>query len=134
MPELVPRHPRRGRRRRRGQLPYLGPANAGKPVIIAAVKGTFSGFVKQLNPALGGEHFRKVFGECFPEFENQVGAFGKLDVSTVITSRAIYDVQEGRRRRFAGGPDLPVSRYHAVCSGPTGDDAGSMCYELMTYW
>jgi len=98
------------------------------------VKGLFSGVVKQLNPALGGKHFREVFGSCFPEFDNQVGAFRELGAARVITSTSTYDVQEGRRRRFAGGADLPVSRYHAVCSSSAGDDSGSMCHELMTYW
>jgi hypothetical protein len=100
----------------------------------SAVKDVFSGFVKQLNPARGGRHFREVFGKCFPEFEYQVGAYGELGVKTVFTSTGVYDVEKGRRRRFAGGPDLPVSRYYAVCSDSAGNDAGTMCYELMTYW
>jgi len=83
---------------------------------------------------MGDQHFRKIFGKCFPEFENQVDAFRQLEVKTVVTSTGIFDVQEGRRRRFAGGADLPVSRYYSVCSDSTGDDGGSMCYELMTYW
>ena len=52
------------------------------------MKGLFSGVVKQLNPALGGKHFREVFGSCFPEFGNQVGAFRELGAATVVTARA----------------------------------------------
>lgn len=98
------------------------------------MRGVFAGHVKQLNPALGDAHFREVFAKCFPEFENQVGAHKQLGVDRVITSTGFYEVEDGRRRRFAGGSDLPVSRYHSVCADESGDDAGTMCYELMTYW
>ncbi len=101
---------------------------------LVIVKGVFSGFVKQLNPALGGAYFREVFGRCFPEFERQIGVFSQLGVTNVFTSTGLYGVESGRRRRFAGGSDLPVSRYHSVCADAAGDDAGTMCYELMTYW
>jgi hypothetical protein len=98
------------------------------------MKGVFSGLVKQLDPASGSSHFRKVFQRCFPEFEKQAGAFRQLGVDHAFTSTGFYDVEKGRRRRFAGGSDLPVSRYHTVCSDASGDDAGTLCYELMTYW
>ncbi len=98
------------------------------------MRGVFTGHVKQLNPALGDEHFREVFARCFPEFENQVDAHRALGVGRVITSTGFYEVEPGRRRRFAGGPDLPVSRYHSVCLDGSGDDSGTMCFELMTYW
>lgn len=98
------------------------------------MRGVFTGYVKQLNPALGDEHFHRVFTQCFPEFENQIGVHSNLGVDNVITSTGWYEVQEGRRRRFAGGPDLPVSRYHSVCADASGDDDGTMCFELMTYW
>lgn len=98
------------------------------------MRGVFTGHVKQLNPALGDEHFRTVFAQCFPEFENQVDVHRNLGAGTVITSTGFYEVEKGRRRRFAGGPDLPVSRYHSVCADASGDDDGTMCYELTTYW
>lgn len=98
------------------------------------MRGVFTGYVKQLNPALGDEHFHSVFAQCFPEFEAQVGVHNALGVDRVITSTGFYEVEDGRRRRFAGGPDLPVSRYHSVCASSSGDDSGTLCYELMTYW
>lgn len=98
------------------------------------MRGVFTGYVKQLNPALGDSHFREVFAKCFSEFEHQIGAHRQLGVERVITSTGFYEVEEGRRRRFAGGSDLPVSRYHSVCSSSSGHDDGTMCFELMTYW
>ena len=100
----------------------------------AGATAVFAAPVKQLRPAAGDELFRAEFARCFPEFERQVGQGTGLGVGRIVTARGVYDIEAGRRRRFAGSANLPISRYHSVCTEPGGADAGTLCSELMTYW
>jgi hypothetical protein len=98
------------------------------------MRDTFEGVIKQLDPGLAGPYFKSILARCFPEFERQKGRGKELGVRFVVTSKGMYDVQQGRRRRYSGGSVLPVSRYYSVCSTANGNDRGTLCYELMTYW
>jgi hypothetical protein len=98
------------------------------------MKGTFEGLIKQLDITLVGKHARRTVARCFPEFERQQDAGKQLDVGYIFSAHGIQAVQSGRRRRYAGGSNLPIARYYSVCSTADGNDKGTLCYELMTYW
>jgi hypothetical protein len=98
------------------------------------MRDTFTGTLKQLDVTRIGPHGRRTIGLCFPEFERQRDAGRELGVPMIVSAHGMNLVQSGRRRRFAGGPDLPIARYHSVCSDADGNDGGSLCFELMTYW
>jgi hypothetical protein len=81
---------------------------------------------------------RLVLDYCFPNFAS-LSAVAKHVVDSwkatrIVTSKGIYDPTVGRARRYAGGADLPQGRYFSLCRDASGDDGGTLCYELMSYW
>jgi hypothetical protein len=55
-------------------------------------------------------------------------------INQLFTAGGYYDLTQGRFRRYAGGKDLPGARYFALCRDASGNDGGTLCYELMSYW
>lgn len=103
--------------------------------------------LKQIDiPALEART-RQAIEECFPQFASDPsrdwhkslrahGANVQPDnpVNTAFTAGGYYDLTQGRFRRYAGGKDLPGARYFALCRDASGNDGGTLCYELMSYW
>ena len=103
--------------------------------------------LKQIDiPALEART-RQAIEECFPQFASDPsrewdkslrahGANAQPDtpISEAFTAGGYYDLTQGRFRRYAGGKDLPGARYFALCRDASGNDGGTLCYELMSYW
>jgi hypothetical protein len=82
-----------------------------------------------------GQRAQKIFDLCFPEFQSQSRIFDFLESARVMVTTSKGSLPTGGRiRRFAGDRTLPGGRYHAVCSNQSGDDGGTLVWELMSYW
>jgi len=106
---------------------------------------TLRAYLKQVNVPLLDQRLRQAVDECFPlfasdpaanlkDFLEKQGGRGEDVQPLSITAAGMYDNTQGRHRRYAGGRDLPGGRYFSVCRDETGNDGGTLCYELMSYW
>lgn len=98
---------------------------------------TFCAVLKQLNTSRLDDHSRKLLDDCFPEFtgsQKVADWLKKSGITLQVTSKGTIPSTSGRMRRYAGDSSLPGGRYFAVCHDTSGDDGGTMVWELMSYW
>jgi hypothetical protein len=106
---------------------------------------TLRAYLKQVNVPLLDQRLRQAVDDCFPLFASdpaanwtaffeEHGRHGEPVQPLSITAAGMYDNTQGRHRRYAGGRDLSGGRYYSVCRDDTGNDGGTLCYELMSYW
>jgi hypothetical protein len=99
--------------------------------------GPFGGWIKQLSVDQLDERSRKVLDECFPEFAGfqRVAQFYRSGgIELELTPKGTTRTDTGRLRRYAGDETLSGGRYYSVCSDASGDDGGTLVWELMSYW
>jgi hypothetical protein len=100
---------------------------------------TLRACLKQVSVDALDELSRSALEACFPRFAIRSTDFLENltqlpNVKFAIMSNGTYELGEGRYRRYAGRRDLPGSRYYSVCCDESGNDGGTLCYELMSYW
>lgn len=115
---------------------------------------TLRAFLKQIDVPGLDKHTKKVLETCFPRFIQHPGQLAnsaaqrarkqlnlprvpfrkRRNVKWLITGSGVYDTRQGRYRRYAGSRDLPGARYYSVCEDESGNDGGTLCFELMSYW
>jgi len=93
-------------------------------------------WLKQLIPDELDEHSRQLLDNCFPDFNDQHDVANRLnadELAFVVGAKGTLPTHLGRLRRFAG-PGLPRGRYSSICQDSSGDDGGTLVWELMSYW
>jgi tetratricopeptide (TPR) repeat protein len=96
---------------------------------------TFDGWLKSMRPGDFDEEQRRAFELTFAHFfEEQQTAPSVIEESQrSLGGLAVTFEQPFAFRRFAGGRNLPRSRYYSVCQDSTGDDGGTLRNELCSY-
>jgi len=103
---------------------------------------TLRAYLKQIDVACLEQELRSELARCFPYFDHEPGrsmdqlaaslGLSGHNVRWLIMANGVYDTREGRYRRYAGGRDLPPARYYAVCEDESGNDGGTLCFELLS--
>ncbi len=104
---------------------------------LAQQCGPATFWVKQLKVDKIDERSRKLLAQCFPGFDGMAAVskfYKQSGVRFEVTSKGTLRTETGRLRRYAGNKELPGGRYYSVCKDSSGNDDGTMVFELMSYW
>ncbi|MDP9078864.1 MAG: hypothetical protein M3O71_15655 [Bacteroidota bacterium] len=104
---------------------------------LSGLTGTFVGYVKQLNTSLIDKSSCELIDDCFPNFTNLKKVSDWINqggLNYISTSKGTVPSGSGRMRRYSGGNTLPRGRYYSVCFDSSGNDGGTLFWELMSYW
>ncbi len=95
----------------------------------------FDGWLKSMRPIDLDDEQAGALKITFARFFEAANTSEQVEAGTRAFHRGQLVVTEPAFpfRRFAGGPDLPASRYYAVCMDETGNDGGTLENELWAY-
>ena len=105
--------------------------------VVADDIGPLRAWTKQLRVDTLDTKSRETLDACFPAFEGlRRTAKSQADSGIKVdrTSRGAYRVATGRHRRYAGDETLPGGCYYSICNDSSGNDDGTLVWELMSYW
>lgn len=106
------------------------------PPSVEFPSSRFSAPIKQLCFDQIDEDTISLMDICFPQLSrNELSdePYNDDKPALKISSDGMFFSDGQRRRRFSGC-DLPGKRYFTICNTPTGNDRGTLCYELFSYW
>ncbi|MBP6810928.1 MAG: hypothetical protein KA138_05395 [Saprospiraceae bacterium] len=104
---------------------------------LAYQTGPVKCWLKQIRVDQLDKRSRLILAECFPDFDGQFAVSEFYQSSGYEFEYSKYRTlrtKTGRLRRYAGDETLPGGRYHSICQDASGNDGGTLVWELMSYW